>query len=524
MLRYLGLLMVFLTFLLFPAFPQLAEAQDTHVIRVGFDKSLPPLSYLDQNGEPAGFDIELIRKVAEHQGYQLQFTPLELEDALQLLKEGQLDVIVGLKYTSTRNSFFDFSDSYLTMSDAVVIPSNIRDISGMNDLKDKVAAVQREDAVITQLEGIRGSQILEAFNQPDALDMLFLGRADVFMGNRWTAEYVLQNAGKQRNYRIRTGLIPPADYAFAVRKGNYNLLNGLNKGLAETHVNGTYEHLYSQYLEPYSGLAIGWWRKLVIGLLIVMAIIFTILIGSFIWNKRLQQEVNRQTEALMAQEKMRALGQLVAGIAHELRNPLTAIKTFVELLPRKMDDPRFRSELVRHVPEEVERMNRIIEDLLDYSREKPMHLEWGNLLELVQSVTDLFMKQIRSEGIMVEIDIPPSLEVFMDRGRIKQVLINLILNAIEAMTHAKEKRLTFHVSTEGSMQILEIADSGKGLEEEETLHLFQPFYTTKMQGIGLGLYISQKILKEHGGRIEVKSTKNTGTTFSLFFANEGDAS
>ncbi|WP_235846946.1 transporter substrate-binding domain-containing protein [Neobacillus soli] len=519
--RYLGLLIVFLTFLLFP---QLAEAQDTHVIRVGFDQSLPPLSYLDQKEEAAGFDIELIRKVAEHQGYQLQFIPLELEDAIQMLKEGQLDVIVGLKYTSTRNSFFDFSDSYLTMSDAVVIPSNSRDFSGMNDLKEKVAAVQREDSVITQLESIRGSEVLEAFNQPDALDMLFLGRADVFLGNRWTAEYVLQNADKQKHYRIRTGLIPPSDYAFAVRKGNYKLVNVLNKGLVETHHNGTYEHLYSQYLEPYSGLAIGWWRKLVYGLLIVMGIIFTILIGSFIWNKRLHKEVNRQTEALLAQEKMRALGQLVAGIAHELRNPLTAIKTFVELLPRKMDDPRFRAELVRHVPEEVERMNRIIEDLLDYSREKPMHRKWGNLLELVQSVTDLFMKQIRSEGIELEIDIPPSLEVFMDRGRIKQVLINLVLNAIEAMAHTKEKRLTFHVSTEGPMQILAIADSGKGIAKEDALHLFQPFYTTKNQGIGLGLYISQKIMKEHGGRIEVKSTKNTGTTFSLFFANEGDAS
>lgn len=521
--QYLGLL-VFLTLLLFPAFPQLAAAQDPHVIRVGFDKSLPPLSYLDQDGEAAGFDIELMRKVTEHQGYQLQFIPLELDDAIQMLKAGQLDVMAGLKYTSTRNSFIDFSDSYLTMSDAVVIPSRIRDISGINDLKEKVAAVQREDAVITQLEGIRGSQILEAFNQPDALDMLFLGRADVFLGNRWTAEYVLQNADEQKHYRIRTGLIPPADYAFAVRKGNYKLLNVLNKGLAEAHHNGTYERLYSQYLEPYSGLAIGWWRNLVYGLLIVMGIIFTILIGSFIWNKRLQQEVNRQTQALIAQEKMRALGQLVAGIAHELRNPLTAIKTFVELLPRKIDDPRFRTELVRHVPEEVGRMNRIIEDLLDYSREKPMHREWGNLLELVQSVTDLFMKQIRSEGIMLEIDIPQTLEVFMDRGRIKQVLINLILNAIEAMADAKEKRLSFHVSTEGSMQILKIADSGKGIKEEDALHLFQPFYTTKKQGIGLGLYISQKIMKEHGGRIEVKSAKNTGTTFNLFFANEGDVS
>ncbi|WP_374110623.1 transporter substrate-binding domain-containing protein [Neobacillus cucumis] len=638
----LGLLVVFLLLFLFPTLPGMAEAQDKDVIRVGFDKNLPPLSYLDQNGAAAGFDIELIRNVAAQQRVQIKLIPLELEDVVHKLKAGQLDVIVGMKYTSTVDTFLDFSDSYLTISDAVVVPAAIRDLSGINELKEKVVAVQREDTVITQLEGIRGSKMLVAFNQPDAMEMLFLGRADVFLGNRWTAEYILQKENKQLHYRIRTGLIPPSDYAFAVREGNYNLLNELNKGLAELHRNGTYERLYSQYLEPYNGMEIGWWRKLVSGLLIALGITVIVLAGSFFWNKRLQKEVKKQTAALadsfafqtkvmdsvdngilsfdqegritlinhvarnllgikdelggtnvvdylpqipldqtadlseqrmlqgefhlrdgtdrilhyylaslqnsageqaggilslqnrteqkhlqarlIAQEKMRALGQLVAGIAHELRNPLTAIKTFAELLPLKLDDSRFRAELVRHVPEEVERMNRIIEDLLDYSREKPMHRKWANLQDLIQSVTSLFRKQIRSEGIKLEVDISPDLEVYVDRDRIKQVLINLILNAIEAMSATIDKKLTFHAKTDRQLICLVITDLGAGIEERDIVHLFQPFYTSKSQGIGLGLYISQKIMLEHGGRIEVKSVKNKGTTFILYFSNEGDAS
>jgi ABC-type amino acid transport substrate-binding protein len=91
---------------------------------VGFDKNLPPLSYLDQQGKASGFDIELIWKVAELRGYQINYIPLELADAIQKLDAGQLDVVVGLKYTT----FFDFSDSYLTMSDALVVPAAIRDI------------------------------------------------------------------------------------------------------------------------------------------------------------------------------------------------------------------------------------------------------------------------------------------------------------------------------------------------------------------------------------------------------------
>lgn len=169
-------------------------------------------------------------------------------------------------------------------------------------------------------------------------------------------------------------------------------------------------------------------------------------------------------------------------------------------------------------------MNRIIEDLLDYSREKPMHRKWANLQELIQSVTSLFRKQIRSEGIKLEVDISPDLEVYVDRDRIKQVLINLILNAIEAMSATIDKKLTFHVKTDRQLICLVITDLGAGIEERDIVHLFQPFYTSKSQGIGLGLYISQKIMLEHGGRIEVKSVKNKGTTFILYFSNEGDAS
>lgn len=639
--RYLNIFLLFIALLLFPSSSFAAKAKEVHVIRVGFDKNAPPLSYTGPKGEALGFNIELIQNIATRQGYRLKLIPLELDDALEMLKEGKLDIIAGLEYTSIRDTFLDFSDSFLTLPKTVVIPSSIKDISSLNDLKGKVVAVQREDTIISQLENIRGSEILESFNQLDAMDMLFLGRADVFIGNRPTAEYILQHAKKQLKYRIRTGLIPPSDYAFAVREGNYKLLKDINTGLTALHHNGTYERLYSQYLEPYGALAIDWWRKLVYILLILTGIIFTILVGIFFWNNRLKKEVNRQTAALadsyafqskvldsvdngiisfnlegnvtlinhiarnllgmkgnplgtnifdflsqlplqkvleikgqrmihgeiclddgtdrilqyyiaslqngmgeiiggilclqdrteqnhlqarlIAQEKMRALGQLIAGIAHEIRNPLTAIKTFTEMLPKKIHDPRFQSELLRHVPEEVERMNRIIEDLLDYSREKSMHLEMKNLNELVQSVTGLLKKQFRNEGIELEIDIPPALTVLIDQNRIKQVLINLILNAIQAMNDSKKKQLYFHGAIDGQTIRLDITDFGIGIKAQDMPHLFQPFYTTKNQGIGLGLYICQKIMQEHGGHIEVKSTAYKGTTVTLLFTNGGDA-
>jgi polar amino acid transport system substrate-binding protein len=221
---------------------------------------------------------------------------------------------------------------------------------------------------------------------------------------------------------------------------------------------------------------------------------------------------------LVDQEKMRALGQLVAGIAHELRNPLTSIKTFVELLPRRLDDARFRGELLRHVPEEVERLNRIVTDLLDYARSQPIKLQAENLAGIVESVLGLFAKRLHDEQVETVVDVPPQLGIRADRGRIKQVLINLILNALEAMSASANKKLTVRAERQGEALVLVIADTGEGIDSGELPHLFQPFFTTKSQGIGLGLYLSQKIMREHGGEISVNSRKGQGTTFRLHFA------
>lgn len=546
-LRVLLFLSLLFSFLYIPA-----KAEEDRVLAVAFDKDLPPFSSVDENGNPTGFDIDLIRNVAEIRGYKIVFLPMHWEETMDQLQQGKVDVVLGMQYTSARDAVFDFSESYFTMSEVLIVPKTDKSISNLHDLKEKVVSLQKGDAGIELLESVRRVKTVVSFSQPEALELLFLGRADAFIGNRWTAEYYLKKNNLQNQYVTRTGMINPSDYAFAVREGNYRLQNELNLGLAELHKNGTYGRLYSQYFEPYSFYAVGSWRKLVYGLSIVIGVVLIVLVIGFLWNQRLKTEVRRHTLALadnlafqkqvldnvdngiisispqgntmlindvacdllavkgdvlgvalsqyfpqfpikealeqgrlkkyqgelhledetgrilhyymapltngagdftgwiislqdrteqkhlqarlITQEKLRALGQLVAGIAHELRNPLTAIKTFSELLPKKLDDSRFRAELVQHVPEEVERMNRIVEDLLDYVREKPIQTRWENLSAIVRSVLGLFEKRMKSENIRVAADLPPEIQVLADRGRIKQVLINLILNAIEAMS------------------------------------------------------------------------------------------
>jgi signal transduction histidine kinase/ABC-type amino acid transport substrate-binding protein len=605
------------------------------VLRVAFDKALPPFSSVDENGDVSGFNIDLIRIIAEQNGFELEYYPLEWEDAVHYLQQGKVDVVLGMKYTSRYDQLFDFSESFFTMSDVLLVPQKDNEIFTLNQLKEKVVAVQRGNTALDLLESVRRVKMLVSFNQPDALENLMIGRADAFIGNRWTAEYILRSENKWNDYVMRSGLINPTDYAFTVREGNYELLQTLNEGLNQLYRNGTYTRLYSRYFEPFSPHVTDWWRKLVIGLLVVMSMVVMVLITIFYWNKRLQAEVKKQTAALadslafqrkvldntesaiisldvrgritlvnqvarrlleipddvvgqplagllpqlpieaaltaehrqqyegefqwnhgservftyyiapffnaldehagwivslqdrteqkrlqatlIAQEKMRALGQLVAGIAHELRNPLTAIKAFVDLMPKKLDDQRFRQELLQYVPDELERMNRIVEDLLDYSRSRPIQMQAIPLNELVQSVIVLFAKRMKHEQVDVAVNVPPQLSVWADRTRVKQVLINLVLNAIEAMAKSKDKRLSIEACEEAEGVSLAVSDSGEGIDESEFPHLFEPFYTTKTQGIGLGLYLSQKMMHEQGGRIEVNSVRGKGATFTLRF-------
>ncbi|UFJ39981.1 transporter substrate-binding domain-containing protein [Brevibacillus humidisoli] len=606
------------------------------VIRVAYDHSLPPFSYVDESGEAGGFTIALIHEIAKTRGLALEYVPLDWGEAVARLAAGDVDVIVGMKYTSARDRLFDFSESFFTMSEVLLVPKQDKSIRHLNDLKGRVVAVQRASVGVDLLESVRRVKMLVAFSQQDALDYLHIGRAEAFLGNPWTAQSILEKRGEQDLYETRSGLINPADYAFAVREGNYRLLQELNSGLSQLVQDGTYGRLYSRYFEPYSAHIADWWRKLVTLLLAVTALIALVLVFGFFWNKRLKYEVKRQTTALadsfafqsqvlnsvdsaiiafnldgsitlrnqitahllgigeeclgrrvdeylpelpiqeaieqrqqlfrgelvrqeggsrffhyyiaplyssvgeviggivslqdrteqkhlqarlVDQEKMRALGQLVAGIAHELRNPLTAIKTFIELLPGRLDDPHFRAELIRHVPVEVERLNRIVEDLLDYARSQPMQTRAENLREMVDWVLGLFARRLHHEQVLLTVEVPPHLTVRCDRARIKQVLINLVVNGLEAMEQTAQKQLLIRAGSESGAVVLTIADTGEGIASDYLPRLFQPFFTTKSQGIGLGLHLSRKIMREHGGELTVERSDGTGTTFRLVFAD-----
>lgn len=234
----------------------------------------------------------------------------------------------------------------------------------------------------------------------------------------------------------------------------------------------------------------------------------------------------RQSQTLMRRtDRLRSLETIAGGFAHEIRNPLTSIKTFIQLAPERKDDSHFIGEFSRIVLDDVNRIERLIQEILDYARYMEPQLTDEDPNEIVSSCLYFIQVKADSRGIKIEKDLAPELpRGMLDRQQIKQVLLNLLLNAMDAIgekTGILRVRTTKLQKTDGDVWTqIEIQDSGHGISADNLDHIFDPFFTTKHvsamnEGTGLGLTIAHQIIREHRGEIQVQSTEGMGTTFRI---------
>ena len=218
---------------------------------------------------------------------------------------------------------------------------------------------------------------------------------------------------------------------------------------------------------------------------------------------------DRLLDEAQRSEQMRLVGTLAAGLAHEIKNPLAAIKTFTEHLSSKHTDPAFLDKFERIVGGELERINQIVQRLLDYAKPCPAQMEPASMAKLIRETLEL----VSAEAVKRQVDIVCGelieITVAGDRRQLKQVLINLLLNAIEAMPQGGRILVSLRVE-KGLCRII-LKDSGRGITSDVLPHIFEPFYTSKPNGTGLGLPIVRNIVAEHGGSITLSSKLGQGT-------------
>ena len=219
-----------------------------------------------------------------------------------------------------------------------------------------------------------------------------------------------------------------------------------------------------------------------------------------------------------ARERMEMLAR---GLAHELRNPLNAINAHLQLLQEdisaRMDEEKGREylERVEKIKGEVQRLNRILNDFLRYTKLPKPELSLIDLRPVVEEVLDFIEPESKRMGIDLVRDLSPVPKVTADPSQVKQALLNLILNAHEAMPEGG--KLTVSLKPDGEFVRVEVTDSGMGMPEEILDKVFKPFFSTKKDGTGLGLTLVKRIMEEHDGKIEIDSRQGQGTTVSLLF-------
>jgi len=245
------------------------------------------------------------------------------------------------------------------------------------------------------------------------------------------------------------------------------------------------------------------------------------------WTQSLEEEVEKKTkeiretqEKLIQSEKMAALGRMTADIAHEIRNPLTALGGFGRRIEKEATTAKQR-QYARLIVEEADRLEHILRDVLTFSWEPRFHFEHDSLTGTISSAVMMFKDICAEQGITVEEKYGCDLPVYHEKDHVRQAILNLLSNSIDAMEQTGQ--LTVSTAKESENDIFYVAvhieDTGPGIEEDKLDQVFEPFYTTKKigQGTGLGLAICRKIITEHGGFIRLQNLEAGGLRASLFF-------
>ncbi len=243
--------------------------------------------------------------------------------------------------------------------------------------------------------------------------------------------------------------------------------------------------------------------------------------------KKLEMQVRRT-------DRLASIGTLSAGMAHEIKNPLVAIKTFTQLLPERYQDAEFRDNFSSLVGQEIDRIDSLVNQLLTFARPAKPLLHPTDLHELLDKSLRLIQHQSEQKGIEIHRNFSTShIMIQADLHLLEQAFLNLFLNALDAMSKGDRLVVATEIveafshplemkenKRENRLVSIMIKDTGQGIREEDLLHVFDPFFTTKSNGTGLGLSVAYQIIKEHDGEIEVESEWTKGTTFRIFFANK----
>ncbi len=552
---------------LLPAAPDILKADEQRTIVVGGNSNYPPYEFIDEDGVPNGYNVELTRAIANLMGMKVEFQLGDWKDVRRSLEEGKVDVLQGMSYSEGRAKVVDFSIPHTIVNHSIYARRGVPPITTLQGLAGREVAFHARGFIHNYLEERRISVIPVLTGTPGgAINLIALGKPDYAVVAGLPATCIMKATGIKNVVPVAKSVVS-VKYCYAVKKGNMVLLARFNEGLAMLKQTGQYKFIYDKWLGILEPKEIPWKRIIKYGSL-VFAVFLMALTGSLLWSRVLRKQVAIRTAALenevrerklaveelklrqmqlIQADKMVSLGILVSGVAHEINNPNALILLNMPLILDYFKDVRPIIDEFYHakgdfpvagleysrlnekiepklldIQESAKKIKRIVEDLKDFARMDESDLEnTVDLNRVCRAAVRLLENTINKSTGRFTADYAENLPgVRGNAQRIEQVMVNLIMNACQALRGKDEgiRLSTAYAAGRGEVT-LTLSDEGVGIAPEDMPHLTDPFFTTKRQrgGTGLGLSVSASIIKEHQGRMEFVSEPGRGTTVTLRF-------
>lgn len=227
-------------------------------------------------------------------------------------------------------------------------------------------------------------------------------------------------------------------------------------------------------------------------------------------------EVKRLRESLERDRRLKAMGEMAASLAHQIRNPLGSIELFASILSDELSHDEERQRLAKEIIHGVKELNNTLSNMLLFVHDSKPYKDMVKARELFEETIETMGFILQDREISIETsEVPDSLILYIDKELFKQALLNIIMNSVEAIGNDPDGRISISLKVESDGIHITISDNGSGIGEEEIERIFDPFFTTKPRGTGLGLSVVNNIIKAHGGMIEVESIEGKGTTFDI---------
>ena len=516
-----------------------------HTVLVGTELDYPPYSFLDKEGKPSGYNVELSQAIAKVMGLNIEIKIGPWGDIRNSLKTGKIDVISGMYYSKERAKLVNFSPPYTIVHHAIFTRQGSPEIKSEEELRGREIIVMRGDIMHDYvLEKDLSKSPVVVDTQADALRLLASGKYDYALIAKLPGLYWLKKLGLS-NIVIVGPLMRPSDYCYAVKKGNTELMGRFSEGLAIIRETGQIKEIYDKWLGVLEPRGIPKETIFKYGGLSLLSILL-ILGGSVVWLRTLKSQVAQRTAELEKEiserkraEEERALliGELEGKnaelerftytVSHDLKSPLITIKGFLGMLEKDAiegNTERMKADMVR-ISGAAEKMHRLLDELLELSRIGRL-VNPPEKIPMVDLAHESLSMLAGRMGDGIEVEIAPDLPmIYGDRLRMREVLENLITNACSFMGSQTKPRIELGARQKGGETIFYVRDNGIGIDpkyHEKVFDLFDKL-DQNTEGTGVGLTIVKQIVEVHGGRIWVESEGiGKGTTFCFTIPDKSE--